>query len=975
MIGTLIDGRYEVLSLLGQGGMGVVYEVKHRALEQRYALKVLHTRQTERSLTVRFEREARTASALGHPNIVQVFDLGRLPDDNPYLVMELLTGRPLNNVIYEDGPLTPSRTAELLIGVGSALDLAHARGVLHRDIKPDNLFLVQREDGTQFLKLVDFGVAAFTLLTSDRITDRGTWLGTPHYMAPEAAHDDLPDHRADVYSLGVVAYETMTGLCPWDDAPALHVLTRKLDEVAPPMSSSHLTFSPAVEAVVARCLEREPRARYASAGAFARALAAAAGVPTPTHTPSRPISLAPRSPSQRRALVVDDDPDFIALLSRHLERRDVEVVPASSAAEAMVALAEEDFDLVTVDGLLPDGTGLELIERMRAAGAEHRIVFVSAYWRDAGSEDLLRDLGVIAVLHKPLAAAELSDRIATEIAASTGRAARITSPDITASGITSRRSTSPDITEEQTIELEAEPEDDFETSLARMRLRYALTLKETLSSLERRVLELHNAPDLRMAAEEARTIAHKVQGTAGTYGFTKVSAIVRELEAWLLDLLGGKKLPTMRALATAGGMVRRALAATDEEIERTPASTQSSVPPATVQLATLLQIGGSGEARAAELRRYGVGLVIVPDATRAASVLGERAIDGLLVASESAAEALALLKELRSYSPALPHATLLLASSTPADRFAATYGGASTVLSANPRASEIANLARHAVVRRRAAMPTIIVLDDDPTFTSAIAQWLAEIGARVIRVHHPSWLAQTLDEHPPDLLLMDVSMPETSGLEICRMLRASSEWGELPIVFMTAHTDEHTKTMCFSSGGDDYVGKPVMKDELLARVRVRLDRARLYRDALDRDPVSGLLNRRALVAELGRLHERCHRREVPLAIAVVSLDGLADINAQGGDAAGDEALATLGALFSARLPAEALRARSRGGEFVVAIAGEDRDAADALIDGLSAEASALEVPLRLRGGAAVLPGDGEDVDAAIEAARRRSRLA
>jgi serine/threonine protein kinase len=164
LIGAHIDGRYTVRSLIGRGGMGVVYGAVHDQLERPVAIKVLNAAWSSDPVAVeRFLREARTAGSLSHGNIVDVTDLGRLPDGRPYLVMPKVEGENLAALLNAGGPQPPKRVAELLIGVASALDLIHAKGLVHRDIKPENLMYVVREDGSETVMLLDFGIAALLL--------------------------------------------------------------------------------------------------------------------------------------------------------------------------------------------------------------------------------------------------------------------------------------------------------------------------------------------------------------------------------------------------------------------------------------------------------------------------------------------------------------------------------------------------------------------------------------------------------------------------------------------------------------------------------------------------------------------------------------------------------------------------------------------------------------------------------------------
>jgi serine/threonine protein kinase len=278
LVGTRIDGRYLVKGILGRGGMGVVYDGVHEQLGRLVAIKVLGAGiASDPTAVARFLREARTASHLTHGNIVDVSDLGQLPDGRPYLVMAKMIGIDLANLLVTQGPQTPLRTVELLRGAASALDLIHAKGFVHRDVKPENLMHVVREDGSEAVLLLDFGIVGLISNQAARLTGEGSVFGTPAYLPPEVIGGAPPDRRADVYALATVAFELIAGRTPFSSPNPLRILPMKLLENAPSLKAvTNFNFPIELEQVLAMGLVREPEHRYASAGAFIEALAAAA---------------------------------------------------------------------------------------------------------------------------------------------------------------------------------------------------------------------------------------------------------------------------------------------------------------------------------------------------------------------------------------------------------------------------------------------------------------------------------------------------------------------------------------------------------------------------------------------------------------------------------------------------------------------------------------------------------------------------
>jgi serine/threonine protein kinase len=274
LIGARIDGRYTVHGMLGRGGMGVVYDGVHDELGRPVAIKVLNAAWASDPVAVaRFLREARTAGSLSHGNIVDVSDLGRLPDGRPYLVMPKVKGTDLASLLQHTGPQPPKRVAELLSGVAAALDLIHAKGLVHRDIKPENLMYVVREDSSETVMLLDFGIAALVASTEPRLTRQGAIFGTPAYLPPEVWDGKVPDRRGDVYALATVAFELMTGELPFVAENVMHLLPMKLRAPAPSMTSvSAMTFPAEIEALIARGLAREPGDRFDTASDLVGAL-------------------------------------------------------------------------------------------------------------------------------------------------------------------------------------------------------------------------------------------------------------------------------------------------------------------------------------------------------------------------------------------------------------------------------------------------------------------------------------------------------------------------------------------------------------------------------------------------------------------------------------------------------------------------------------------------------------------------------
>ena len=281
-LGKVLDGKYRLDSFLSQGGMGAVYKATHVMLGKTVAVKLINPELvTSADVVRRFQREARAATALNHPNIVAVFDLGQTAEGTLYIAMEFVNGPSLKAVISGGGPMAPARTVTLMRQIGSALAVAHRNKIIHRDLKPQNIMLARTEDGQEIAKLVDFGIAK-TFDEATQLTMAGDAIGTPHYMAPEQAAGQPVDARSDLYSVGIILYEMLSGEVPFNDTSAPAILIKHLQEIpVPPSVKNPSVAIPAeLEAIALKCLEKNPAARFQTADELCAALEhAAAAIP------------------------------------------------------------------------------------------------------------------------------------------------------------------------------------------------------------------------------------------------------------------------------------------------------------------------------------------------------------------------------------------------------------------------------------------------------------------------------------------------------------------------------------------------------------------------------------------------------------------------------------------------------------------------------------------------------------------------
>lgn len=279
--GVIILERFKVIELLGRGGMGSVYKVENIETGKIFALKFLHKQQTNDATWRRFDIEAKTANKLDHPNLIKVYETGLLPDGQPFFIMDLVPGESLAEILKTRGRLTVDQAVKIFIQVGFALSHAHANGVIHRDIKPSNIMLQKESSETSqaIVKVVDFGIAKLTgqdEFTQQTLTKTGEIFGSPLYMSPEQCMGIAVDHRCDLYSLGCVIYESLTGAPPLVGESALSTMMKHQTEEALSLKEGSLgiVFPQQIEQIVARLLAKDIEQRYQSAQYFTADLVA-----------------------------------------------------------------------------------------------------------------------------------------------------------------------------------------------------------------------------------------------------------------------------------------------------------------------------------------------------------------------------------------------------------------------------------------------------------------------------------------------------------------------------------------------------------------------------------------------------------------------------------------------------------------------------------------------------------------------------
>lgn len=600
-------------------------------------------------------------------------------------------------------------------------------------------------------------------------------------------------------------------------------------------------------------------------------------------------------------LIVDAVASYRRTMAAALRKHGYEVREAASAAAAVSDLTVNHSEITIIDNALPDRRGTELLDAIRDGRHQTRIVLVvePSFEEDCSSE-YCNSHGVNLLLHGPVHPEAMAKHLANLLSGKTAVAA----PKPRASLVA------------KSSPLDSNTDDHLQS----VRRSYQQKLPEELGKLDKALRAAHTGADPD-ALREVYRLSHTLHGTAGTLGFVEVSAAGARIESAAKKLMAGAGDKSLWEL------MFDSLDVAARAPER-PSLVINISPKVAAGIATVLILDPDEDMLAsvqATSKRNLVTVIATTELEQAPELALEHKVDGVIIDMGMVGldEAPKFIQQLRATEGLadLP-AAFMSSNNSIAYRTAAAHAGATHYLSKPLNADELLEAARFFTAVRAKTNAKILIVDDDEFFRAHVATLLRAEGMDVTSLGEPEHVLEVMEQARPDILLLDVVMPKVSGFDVCRMIRSTGTGKDLPVLFLTAESSPEVRLECFRSGGDDYIEKPVIKEELLARIGVRLERIRLFKERADRDALTTLPNRRAFLDMLKIRIAEGQRYSKNVSLCLMDIDRFKMVNDTYGHLSGDRVLSGLGKLLSARFRTVDARGRWGGEEFCVAFYGE-----------------------------------------------------
>ncbi len=614
----------------------------------------------------------------------------------------------------------------------------------------------------------------------------------------------------------------------------------------------------------------------------------------PDHTCDSLQVTPPSTSVTRTVLIVGDDASLTSMVASVLEGNGFESSKYTNGKEALNRLKGSPTDLVVVTEQLDDIDGIGWIVKLRQDNPDIKVVFIANSWKDAGLyQQLTKEFQVSLIAHRPLNQALFAAQIENQF---------ISAP------------------------LTHNSSDQDEPGLNYLRSKFAGILTERLEKIRSALGSAKSNPkDAKLLAEALR-LAHNLKGTSRSAGYSLVGEAAEHLERALKVLESTNLAQYEESWTDTDGFLDLLKRNSELDLKQHAGlDAGSSVNEADVAARVKVAVLGAKDIQ----ERYSpksssppIQLMFFSNYQEVLEKAQSVPIDAVLIEIDVSAPepSLKLARELRGLTghANLPVAFISEGSLSRLGQGETTHAGASLVLSKPVNSPTLNDAIDYLLKIGQGGRPRILIVDDDEDFAELVATALGREGMLIKAEHDPTNLLTTLQDYVPDLILLDVRMPTISGFEVCRMLRASERWQDLPILFLTAETGLDARVNAFDAGADDYLPKPFASKELLARVKGKLERARLIKEKADKDALTGLLLRRAFITQLKPIISESQSNSLTLSLALIDVDHFKKVNDTYGHIAGDMVLEYFGGLLSRRFRVEDLRCRWGGEEFIVA---------------------------------------------------------
>ncbi len=640
-------------------------------------------------------------------------------------------------------------------------------------------------------------------------------------------------------------------------------------------------------------------------------------------------------------LVIDDDKNFRDLVGDLLRSRGYEVVLTRSAKEATATLEAKRPALAIVDYRLPETDGMTWISNVREQNLNFPIVLCTGNWCDQKTFNWLRNiLRVSLVIQKPIVPelfvhsleniipppAEKSPVPASEIDEPKGFKAQ---PILDAAQVEeSLEQIERMLADEETFAEEAERlkklkrKIETQNAINKAREAFVKELPEAWKDLTSAVKKARENPKNLLLLQDAMGVAHKVKGTAGSYGFTKVGQFAERVEDFLVtvDPHSDTEQEVVWAeiirCVTEGNQVITEISrsqSTSAESQKLPAMSCLAVVP---EGAYPTELKGAAADANCELDLVGssVGAIVK---------FGKNAFDSAIIdlSLDMTSGRFQLARELRQAAKKIIPLCFVADGEKEFTQADIVYGGASVLISGDGTRGNLSEAMQIMTIAGQMRKPRVLCVDDDPLLSSFVESVLSPTGITVRSLNEPIVILDVMHDFQPDLILLDVIMPGLTGYEVCRLLKSHDDWKHVPVIFLTSKSDSQGKRAAFTAGGTDFLSKPVLMDELLSRVKAHLSKT-LSEASTRIDPQSKVLTANALLAESEQLINICPQQSQNLAVGIISIVDYDQLDTLHGAFSAEHTVGKLGELLNERLRAEDLRGRISGGEFMIVLPGE-----------------------------------------------------